>query len=208
MRRAMSMPKDFPRLLDLSAEELHELLTDKASFARFLHGTEGALEARAFTRDLRLEIEGMARANIEVAEEAEDLRSQISVIRAVDLQPVREGYEAVKKRADALVGKYDANAALARLKARCERLNEECEEMDEAFLEGKVTAEEFLERYVKKREKYHQDAIRASIVEQNLPSATRGGGMGTGGQRAPPPPPPARAAPGAGYVRAGALPRF
>ena len=64
----MSMPKDFPRLLDLSAEELHELLTDKASFARFLHGTEGALEARAFTRDLRLEIESMARANIALAE--------------------------------------------------------------------------------------------------------------------------------------------
>ena len=50
--------ESFPRLLQKSSAELAELLTDKEAFARFLHGTEGALEARAFTRELRLEIEG------------------------------------------------------------------------------------------------------------------------------------------------------
>ena len=60
-----SVSREFPRLLQKSSAELAELLTDKEAFARFLHSTEGALEARAFTRELRLEIEGMCRANIE-----------------------------------------------------------------------------------------------------------------------------------------------
>ena len=62
-----SVSREFPRLLQKSSAELAELLTDKEAFARFLHSTEGALEARAFTRELRLEIEGMCRANIELS---------------------------------------------------------------------------------------------------------------------------------------------
>jgi hypothetical protein len=97
--------REFPRLLQKSSAELAELLTDKEAFARFLHSTEGALEARAFTRELRLEIEGMCRANIEKAEEARDLRSQMSVIRSCDAQPVKDAYEAARKKADGEAGR-------------------------------------------------------------------------------------------------------
>ena len=142
LRRTLSTPKDFPRLLELTPEQLGELLTDKEAFARFLHGTEGALEARAFTRDLRLEIEGMARANIEMAEEAADIRSQISVIRAVDMKPVQEEYEAVKARADALVGRYNLPDLLETMKNRAAATDSESEEVNEAWLDGKMSAED------------------------------------------------------------------
>ena len=185
LRRTLSTPKDFPRLLELTPEQLGELLTDKEAFARFLHGTEGALEARAFTRDLRLEIEGMARANIEMAEEAADIRSQISVIRAVDMKPVQEEYEAVKARADALVGRYNLPDLLETMKNRAAATDSESEEVNEAWLDGKMSAEEFVERYRKLRESYHVDVVKASIVEPNLP-----GGRGNAGHGPPPPPPP------------------
>ena len=83
------MSREFPRLLQKSSAELAELLTDKEAFARFLHSTEGALEARAFTRELRLEIEGMCRANIEKAEEARQEEARLQAAAVGEAEGVR-----------------------------------------------------------------------------------------------------------------------
>ena len=89
----------------------------------------------------------MARANIEMAEEAADIRSQISVLsRAVDMKPVQEEYEAVKARADALVGRYNLPDLLETMKNRAAATDSESEEVNEAWLDGKMSAEEFVER--------------------------------------------------------------
>ena len=179
------MAREFPRLLQKSSAELAELLTDKEAFARFLHGTEGALEARAFTRELRLEIEGMCRANIEKAEEARDLRSQMSVIRSCDAQPVKDGYEAARKKADAIMGKYNLGDALARLKERAQDAEEKAEVLSEDLVAGKIEPKDFLAKYVPLRQAYHEDTVRAEIVEPALASRRPGGGPPQ-----PPPPPP------------------
>ena len=191
VRRTLSIPKDFPRLLELDSASLAELLLDKETFARFLHGTEGASEARAFTRDLRLEIESMARANIALAEEAADLRSQISVIRAVDMKPVAEAYAEAKAKTDALVGEHDVGRALRSLQERARASDAKSEEVNEKWLDGEIKdVDAFVDAFRRLREKHHEDAIKASIVEPALASA------GGGARGAPPPPPPARGYPG------------
>ena len=164
------MSREFPRLLQKSSAELAELLTDKEAFARFLHSTEGALEARAFTRELRLEIEGMCRANIEKAEEARDLRSQMSVIRSCDAQPVKDAYEAARKKADAVTGKFNLDEALARLKTRARETDQETEKLGEDLVAGKIQPREFIDKYVPMRRLYHMDTVRAEIVEPALAS--------------------------------------
>ena len=168
VRRTLSIPKEFPGLLELSSSELGTLLTDPAALARFLHGTEGAREARTFIHDLRKEIESMCRANIEAAEEASDLRSQMQVIRSCDMQPVKEGYSAVKARADALAEKYDLNKVLEELKDRAAAADAASEALSEEMLDGKVRVDEFVERYRKMREGYHRDNVKAGIVEPHL----------------------------------------
>ena len=67
----------------------------------------------------------MARANIALAEEAADLRSQISVIRAVDMKPVAEAYAEAKAKTDALVGEHDVGRALRSLQERARQRREE-----------------------------------------------------------------------------------
>ena len=78
----------------------------------------------------------------------------------MDLQPVQEEYEAVKARADALVGKYNLPDLAETMKNRAAATDSESEEVNEAWLDGKVTAEEFLERYRKLRESYHRTSSR------------------------------------------------
>ena len=168
MRRTLSIPKEFPGLLELTSAELSALLTDAAAFGKFLHGTEGAKEARAFTRDLRQEIEGMCRVNIEMAEEAADLRGQMQVIRSCDMQPVKEGYDAVKARADALLARRNLRSVLEGLKERAAAADAASEELSEEMLEGKLDMDTFVERYRKSREGYHRDAVKASVVEPHL----------------------------------------
>lgn len=165
VRRTLSIPKEFPGLLELSSSELSSLLTDPGAFARFLHGTEGAREARAFTRDLRGEIAGMCRVNVEMAEEAGDLRSQMQVIRSCDMQPVKEGYDAVKARADALLARYNLAAVLGGLKERAAGLDTASEELSEEMVQGKVPVDVFVERYRKMREEYHRDAVKAGLYK-------------------------------------------
>lgn len=189
IRRTLSVPKEFLRLLELDSASLSELLLDKETFARFLHGTEGASEARAFSRDLRLEIESMARANISLADEAHDLRSQICVIRAVDMKPVEEAYERVKKRTEVLAETHDIGVALRVLKERAMASDRQSEDVHEKWLAGdKKGVDAFVSEFRALREKYHEDTIKASIVEPSL-------GNGPGGGN-PPPPPPTRGYPG------------
>jgi ESCRT-I complex subunit VPS37 len=171
--RTLSIPKEFPGLLELTSSELGTLLTDPTAFARFLHGTEGARESRAFTRDLRLEIEGMCRANIEMAEEAVDLRSQMQVIRSCDMQPVKEGYDAVKARADALLSRYNLREVLRGLKDRAAAADAASEALSEEMVAGKVSVDDFVERYRNMREAYHLDAVKVDIVEPALPQPQR-----------------------------------
>mmetsp|Transcript_20701 Transcript_20701/g.51569 ORF Transcript_20701/g.51569 Transcript_20701/m.51569 type:complete len:255 (-) Transcript_20701:89-853(-) len=170
VRRTLSVPKEFPGLLEMTSAELGTLLTDPAAFARFLHSTEGCREARAFTRDLRIEIEGMCRTNIEMAEEAGDLRSQMQVIRSCDMQPVKEGYDAVKARADALLRRYNLPKLLQGLKDRAAAADAACEELSEEYVTGKVPVDEFVDKYRKMREEYHKDAVKVSIVAPALQS--------------------------------------
>ena len=170
IRSSLSIPKEFPGLLELTCAELGTLLTDPAAFAQFLHSTEGCREARAFTRDLRIEIEGMCRTNIEMAEEAGDLRSQMQVIRSCDMQPVKEGYDAVKARADALLRRYNLPKLLQGLKDRTAAADAACEELSEEYVAGKVPLDEFVEKYRKMREAYHRDAVKVSIVAPALQS--------------------------------------
>ena len=169
---------------------MSDLLLDKELFARFLHGTEGASEARAFTNDLRLEIESMARANIALADEASDLRSQISVIKAVDMKPVQEAYEDVKKRTETLASTRDVHSALQLLKERALERDQKSESVNEKWLDGETkNLDAFVAEFRVLREKFHEDTIKASIVE---PSLVAGSG---GGTRAPPPPPMSRGYP-------------
>ena len=101
------------------------------------------------------------------------------------MKPVQEEYEAVKARADALVGRYNLPDLLETMKNRAAATDSESEEVNEAWLDGKMSAEEFVERYRKLRESYHVDVVKASIVEPNLP-----GGRGNAGHGPSPPPPP------------------
>ena len=187
VRRTLSIPKEFPGLLELSSSELSAMLTDRTAFAKFLHGTDGAKEARAFTRDLRHEIEGMCRVNIEMAEEAADLRGQMQVIRSCDMQPVKEAYEAVKARVDELRGRRDLSAVLAGLKERAAASDEASERLSEELVEGKVNMDDFVERYMKMREAYHRDAVRATVVEPHVQQQQQ---QQQQRQQPPPPPPP------------------
>jgi hypothetical protein len=182
-------------LLELDAASLAELLLDKETFARFLHGTEGASEARAFTRDLRLEIESMARANIALFEEASDLRSQIHVIRAVDMKPVAEAYAAAKKKTDALVDECDLGRALHALQERAASYDAASEEVSEKWFKREIEdVDAFVSQFRELREKHHEDAVKASVVAPGVIRAEGSSGGGNcGGQ---PPPPPTRGYPG------------
>lgn len=110
----------------------------------------------------------MCRANVEMAEEAADLRSQMQVIRSCDMQPVKEGYDAVKARADALLARYNLRAVLGGLKARAAAADRASEELSEEMVEGKVPVDAFVERYKKMREDYHRDVVKVSVVEPHL----------------------------------------
>lgn len=135
----------------------------------------------------------MARANIALAEEAADLRSQISVIRAVDMKPVAEAYAAAKAKTDALVGEHDVGSALRSLQERARASDAKSEEVHEKWLGGEIkNVDAFVEEFRCLREKHHEDAVKASIVEPVLSGAA----AGAGARGAPPPPPPARGYPG------------
>lgn len=110
----------------------------------------------------------MCRANIEMAEEAGDLRSQMQVIRSCDMQPVRERYEAVKARAEELRSRYDLHTVLAGLKDRAAEADAAAERLSEEMVEGKVPVDAFVENYKKLREAFHRDATKVAVVEPHV----------------------------------------
>ena len=148
----------------MSAAELAELLTDKRAFATFLHETEGAKEVRAFTRDLRNEIRELCQRNIDAAKEAGDLQNSMGIIRSCDLAPVKEQYDAISRKAEALRKRVDLPAQLAFLQQRTEQADRESEELSEKFLEGAVSLDDFVEQYQKLRLDYHRGTIKTVIV--------------------------------------------
>ena len=120
----------------------------------------------------------MARANIALAEEAADLRSQISVIRAVDMKPVAAAYAAAKAKTDALVGEHDVGSALRSLQERARASDAKSEEVHEKWLGGEIKdVDAFVEEFRRLREKHHEDAVKASIVEPVLSGAGAGAGV-------------------------------
>jgi uncharacterized protein (DUF885 family) len=90
-------------------------------------------------------------------------------------------HEEARKRAEEVMRKYDLDTVLDALRRRAAKLDEECEAMDEKLQSGKMTADEFCKEYPALRQRYHEDALKAAIVQPALESR-RGGG--------PPPPPP------------------
>ena len=91
LRRTLALPRIFPRLR-AHAGATRRAPHGQGSFRSLPARHRGRAEARAFTRDLRLEIEGMARANIEMAEEAAT-SGRRSAYSRVDMKPAQGEYE-------------------------------------------------------------------------------------------------------------------
>ena len=84
-----------------------------------------------------------------------------------------------------MMGKYNLGDALARLKERARDAEEKAESLSEDLVAGRIEPKDFLAKYVPLRQAYHEDTVRAEIVEPALASRRPGGGPPQ-----PPPPPP------------------
>ena len=107
---------------------------------------------------------------------------------------MKDEYEAARKKADAVTGKFNLDEALARLKTRARETDQETEKLGEDLVAGKIQPREFIDKYVPMRRLYHMDTVRAEIVEPALASRRP-----NGGPPQPPPPPPGAPPPASRY---------
>ena len=76
-----------------------------------------------------------------------------------------------------MMGKYNLGDALARLKERARDAEEKAESLSEDLVAGRIEPKDFLAKYVPLRQAYHEDTVRAEIVEPALASRRPGGDL-------------------------------
>uniref|UniRef100_A0A3B3DJZ0 VPS37C subunit of ESCRT-I n=2 Tax=Oryzias melastigma TaxID=30732 RepID=A0A3B3DJZ0_ORYME len=171
MRRIQAEPcypvNHMEKLQDLSQSELEELLDNPERVESM------ALESDEI-QNIQLEREMALASNRSLAEQNLDFRPRLEsqkellVARYSKLEAFREAYRQHCSQRDGMVGKVSPEAMLSRLQTGSSRTEMESEALADEFLEGSLSLDSFLDRFLSLRSLAHQRRVRIEKLQEIL----------------------------------------
>ncbi|NP_001071253.1 vacuolar protein sorting-associated protein 37C [Danio rerio] len=166
------------KLQDLSQSELQDLLDN-------LERVESmALESDEI-QNIQLEREMALAANRSLAEQNLDMKPRIENDRArlvekyTELEAVREKYKQHCVLRDSIMGQVSPEGLLSRLQAEGASTEAESEALADEFLEGSISLDSFLERFLSLRSLAHTRRVRIEKLQEILSQKSKGIGDAT-----------------------------
>lgn len=150
------LPQSFPSLAEKSPEELVDLLTNKEHYLKFLFTIEPVKYLNHVIQDLESGNRDLAKSNLEMEAEINELRTQCRIIRGTELAAAKEKLDTLTKRERELTSKCSPAAFIHQLRDAARVVDEEAEKLHEKLLKGELEPAEFLPKYRELRLQYHR----------------------------------------------------
>jgi hypothetical protein len=168
-------PVDFPLLAEMPAHEMELALNDPATFGALLarvaasdsqaRGGGGAAAARRETADL-------ARANLAVARQLAELRTQIAIVRSAGADAAKAAFAEKFARQERAREQVAPERLIERLARGAAAAGDEAAALEGRLLGGALPVEAFLQDYVAARTRYHSRHLRYQAALQTIPTTT------------------------------------
>lgn len=161
------------KLQDLTQSELQDLLDNSERVESM------ALESDEI-QNIQLEREMALAANRSLAEQNLDMKPRLETERSrlvekyTELEAVREKYKQHCVLRDSIMGQVSPEALLSRLQIEGDNTEEESETLANEFLEGSITLDSFLERFLSLRSLTHTRRIRIEKLQEILSQKSKG----------------------------------
>ncbi|XP_030643977.1 LOW QUALITY PROTEIN: vacuolar protein sorting-associated protein 37C [Chanos chanos] len=163
------------KLQDLNQSELEELLDNSERVESM------ALESDEI-QNIQLEREMALASNRSLAEQNLDMKPRLErererlVERYTELEEVRERYKQHCALRDSIIGQVSPEGLLTRLQTEGANTEAESETLADEFLEGSLSLDSFLERFLSLRSLAHKRRVRIEKLQEILRQKTEGGG--------------------------------
>ncbi|KAF3687062.1 Vacuolar protein sorting-associated protein 37C ESCRT-I complex subunit VPS37C [Channa argus] len=161
------------KLQDLSQSELQELLDNPERVEAM------ALESDEI-QNIQLEREMALASNRSLAEQNLDIKPRLEsqkellVEKYSQLESVRETYRKHSSLRDGIVGQVSPEALLSRLQTEGSKTEEESEALADEFLEGSLSLDSFLDRFLSLRSLAHTRRVRVEKLQEILRQRSEG----------------------------------
>ncbi|KFH65712.1 hypothetical protein MVEG_07816 [Podila verticillata NRRL 6337] len=173
-------------VMEMSAEQLDELLDSPIAFQHFIDHLEVVVNSRTLKNEWWLGNDNVSRRNL--ALEAELLELQKSTAEghkeAIRLQKIVE--EKLQQQQDAL-WRFKPETLQSKLRSAVAESDELSESVAQSFLEGKLDQDSFIRQFQDLRKVYHLREMKNERLGSVLRSSFPGGGGSGGSERGPGP---------------------
>lgn len=140
----------FPELLDLSTTQLQQLIQSEDRLDEFINRLPPMQRLNNTVDDMITKNEELAKENLSKHPQLQKLDH--SIRKKLDaLSVVRNSYESLTQEYQRLSGKYAPGSIKESLRLAVLRADEESERIAEQFLGGKMSVDQFVSKYLKKR---------------------------------------------------------
>eukprot|EP00123_Amoebidium_parasiticum_P015613 comp23065_c0_seq1/m.36956 comp23065_c0_seq1/g.36956 ORF comp23065_c0_seq1/g.36956 comp23065_c0_seq1/m.36956 type:complete len:349 (-) comp23065_c0_seq1:172-1218(-) len=167
--QAKPPPSNYPELDKMSAEQLEQLLGDEVKFTEFCMGLPRIKNLAALSKETKENVEHLAASNLARESELEDARRSLAEQHET-LQQVRQRYEEMVAKLQALAERQQPQQILEMLKAAAEAKEEETDEYASKFVEGEVDVKDFIKQFKEERTLFHMRAAKAERLDDRLKS--------------------------------------
>uniref|UniRef100_A0A9J7YS49 VPS37C subunit of ESCRT-I n=1 Tax=Cyprinus carpio carpio TaxID=630221 RepID=A0A9J7YS49_CYPCA len=149
------------------------------------HCAERTLICLYLIQNIQLEREMALAANRSLAEQNLDMKPRLETERArlvgkyAELEKVREKYKQHCAVRDSIMGQVSPEGVLSRLQTEGTNTEEESEVLADEFLEGSISLDSFLERFLSLRSLAHTRRVRIEKLQEILSQKSKGIGDAT-----------------------------
>ncbi|OZJ05428.1 hypothetical protein BZG36_01657 [Bifiguratus adelaidae] len=161
------MTKEFPSILNMSQQQLEEMLKDDYPFEEFVMSLDQIQHSRAVQSDLLNANEAIARKysrrkNLSRQEELTSLQQAIAPLNNQYLQ-LRQEFDAKFKKQQETLRRFQTPTLLSQVRDSIAESDELSEQIAQSFLDGGISIEAFIKQYRDVRKVYH---LRSSKIER------------------------------------------
>jgi ESCRT-I complex subunit VPS37 len=147
----------------LTAVELNELLHSDTKVAEYVRKTDVSASLRKIIGALKVDNEQLAKDNLSYEPKINAMKQRF-IDKEKLLKELSQEYQTLlSTHQDILLKHYSKEALLAKLKEKTLESDRETEQMSQLFLEGTLSADQFVRDYRQSRKKFH---LRAAKVEK------------------------------------------
>ncbi|CAN0223143.1 unnamed protein product, partial [Scytosiphon promiscuus] len=162
-----AIPASFSELQGLSSEKLTRLLDDESARQTLLLGMASVEQMKVLRTDVRKGNMETARLTLSKQDAASDLRKEGEAMK-MELKCLQKSYEGKAHSGNRNMGGTADQVILKRVKHASKITDTSSERIAKDFLEEGMQAHDFLEEFLKERQRYHMLAAKIECMKRDI----------------------------------------